>query len=104
MRAATVPSVAATAVAQLAEGGAVVAAGVVVDAAAAVGLVGEPDDGELAASDALAALCVAAADEPQPTSATARRCEEEPAGAPAPGCLLSDPAGEPHPSQVRPVG
>ncbi len=72
MRAATVPSVAATAVAQLAEGGAVVAAGVVVDAAAAVGLVGEPDDGELAASDALAALCVAAADEPQPTSATAR--------------------------------
>jgi hypothetical protein len=71
MRAATVPSVAATAVAQLPEGGAVVEVGVVVDVARAVEPVDEFEDAELVLNEALVALCVAAA-EPQPTSATAR--------------------------------
>ena len=72
----------ATVVAQLAEGGAVAAAGVVVDAAAAAEPVGEPDDAaEFAASDALAALWVVAAAEPQPASATAKTARRS-----RPGC------------------
>jgi len=65
-----VPSVAATVVAQLAEGGAVVETGGVVDATAESEE--KLDDAEPVALDTLAALCVAAADEPQPTSATAK--------------------------------